>query len=140
MVTEVMLKYTGDLTYRKINRWEIVHGTTRILKLRSAEPASATIRLEGFAPFPSLVATTDVLHALFPPQAEYILPMLAASYVLMSGEAGRTRYDTGATDTRESANRVGASMTAGLQLQQTAMRELLKVAPPPLTKHVKRIL
>lgn len=139
-IYSVMLKYPGDLTYRESRRWFIVKGTTRLLKFRSAEPAGASIRIMGFSPFPALVNDSDPLHALFPPQGEYILPMGATAYLLMSGEAGRTRFDTGATDTRESANRIGSSMSAGLQLQQRFMQELLKVAMPPLPRHTRMVL
>lgn len=141
-VYKVELKYTGDLTYRTLNRWWIEDGPTgsRLLKFRAAEPAGATVRVSGIGPFPALSATSTVLEASFPPNAEYVLPMLAASFLLMSGEAARDRFDTAATDRREEANRAGASLNTAMQLYARAQAELLKAAKPPKPRHVRAVL
>lgn len=139
-VYKVEAQYSGDLTYRELSRNWIARGATSKIKFRAPEPAGATLRVSGYGPFPDFTTTAGVLDALFPPQGEYLLPMLATSFLLMSGEAGRARYDTGATDRREEANRQGGSMTAALQILARAREELLKVAMPPMPRHAKRVL
>src|SRR6185312_6705782 len=99
---------SGDSTFRGTRRFEIVRGaaqggltTLPAIKFNSPPATSATIRIRGYGPFPKLTATTDTLDPLFPPQAEYLLPLYASATLLMSGEAGRVRFSTGAIDERE---------------------------------------
>lgn len=142
-VYKVQLKYAGDLTFRDVSRWQIVRGPngSRKLKFRSPEPGGATIRIMGFAPFPMLSSPSTVLDPSFPPQAEGILPMMAAGFVLQYGEAGRVRNDAGAIDSREQANRTGSSMSAGIALVNQAYKLLRDSgAMPPLPKHVKALI
>ena len=141
-VYKVETKYTGDLTYRELHRWWIEDGPTgsRILKFRSSQPAAGTIRITGYGPYPTLSVTSSVLHADFPPNAEYVLPMLTAAFLLMSGEAARDRFDTGAVDRREEANRAGASLATANSLFARAQMELLKSAKPPRGMHMKSVL
>lgn len=145
----------GDYTFRHVRRWEIQRGsvtsgspassgsvssTYPIIQFKSLPPVGATIRVHGYGPFSALASTTDTLDTLFPPDASYILPIYAAASLLMSGEAGRVRVSSGATDTREQANRVGASMQAGAALMKRFRQELMSCQMPPLSKHIKTVI
>lgn len=145
-IYRVEIKQSGDTQYRQTRRFEIVRGTglgttTPAIKFMSPPMLNSNIRLRGYGPFPKLTSTTDTLDSLFPPQAEYLLPLYAAGNLLMSGEAGRVRSSTGAVDDREQANRVGASLQVGTSLWQRFRNELLNgsaaAAMPPLPRHSK---
>lgn len=137
---KVEAKYAGDLTYRELTRWWIERGNPKLLKFRSAEPAGATLRLSGITPFPPFASTSTVLDSMFPPQAVPILPMYAAAYLLMTGEAARDRYDTGSIDRREEAQRTGASLQTGTMLWQRAQAALMRAAMPPIPRKLKKII
>lgn len=154
-IYRVELLQPGDYKYRETKRWELQRGfvtagspassggvasTHPIIQFKSLPPVGSVIRISGFGPFPALAATSDTLDALWPPMANYILPLYAAGSMLMSGEAGRVRVDGTSVDTREQANRVGSSMAAGQSLIQQWRRELLTCAMPPLPKHVKTVI
>ena len=143
----------GDYRYRSTRRFQIQRGAstsssvstvfsssvTPAILFKSLPPVGSTLKLWGYGPFPPLVNLTDTLDVLFPPAAEYLIPIYAAGKLLMSGEAGRVRVDVGAVDAREQANRVGASAQIGLQLLQWFERELTEGAAssamPPLKRH-----
>jgi len=146
-VYKVEAKYAGDLTYRELTRWGIEKGNItgslanqKLLKFRSAEPGGASLRVQGAAPFPTFTGTGSVIDPMFPPQAIPILPMFAAAYLLMSGESGRDRYDTGTTDRREEAQRAGSSLQTGVQVWQRAQLALDRAALPPLPRKLKKII
>jgi hypothetical protein len=80
------------------------------------------------------------VDTLFPRQAEEAIVLYAASYLLGSGEAGRVRVDRGATDKREQANQVGASMRAADRLYQRFLQRRLDAAMAPLPKHIKPVV
>ena len=152
IITKLEVLQPGDYRFRGSRRYEINRGTVTagspsssgnisstypVLVFRSLPPIGATIRIHGYGPFSPLVNLTDPLPALFPPQCEYLLTKLAAHSLLMSGEAGRDRSDSGPVDRREEANRVGASLSTAMSVLTTAEQELLHTAMPPLPRHVK---
>lgn len=145
----------GDYTFRSTRRWIINRGfvtagspassgsilsTQPTVQFKSLPPISATIRISGFGPFPALTDWTSSLDGLWPPQAIYLPPIYAAASLLQSGEAGRVRLTAGAVDSREQANRVGASMAAGSQLMNRFYIELQRSAMPPMPRHVKAVI
>lgn len=145
----------GDYRYRQSRRFSIRRGASTsgsstttsssslspAIEFKSLPPVGSTLMLQGFGPFAPLSALTDTLDTLFPPGAEYLLPIYAAGSLLMSGEAGRVRVDTEAVDTREQANRVGASSDIGMRLLARFRQELTmgaaSSAMPPLPRHVR---
>jgi hypothetical protein len=138
---------SGDLTFRDTRRFEIVRGaaqggltTLPAIKFRSPPASASTVRLRGFGPFPKLTGVTDTLDPLWPPQAEYLLPIYAAATLLMSGEAARVRFSAGAIDEREQANRVGSSSAIGNMLWQRFRSELALAAMPALPRHCESLL
>lgn len=137
---EVEVQEPGDDAFRKVRSWEIVRSANPFIKFRRPLVADSTIRLRGYGPFTHLSAITDELDEFFPTQAEHLLPLYAASYLLGSGEAGRVRVDTGVSDNREQANRVGSSLAAGDRLLGRFYTRLNQAAMPPLPRHVKAVL
>lgn len=154
-VYRVEVLQPGDYTFRRTRRFEIIRGASTsastvttasssvspAIKFKSLPPVGSTLRISGYGPFPALSNLTDTLHMMFPPQAEYLLPIYAAGSLLMSGEAGRVRLDAGAVDQREQANRVGASLQIGGALLNRFRSELLQggaaSALPPLPRHAR---
>jgi hypothetical protein len=146
-IYEIDVLQTGDLTFRNTKRFEIVRGaavggltTLPAIKFRSPPANAATVRLRGYGPFPKLTSVTDTLDTLWPPQAEYVLPIYAAATLLMSGEAARVRFSSGAIDEREQANRVGSSSAIGNQLWQRFRSELALAAMPAMPHHCQSLL
>ena len=139
-VNRLEIKVPGDLTYRPYKRYEVIRASTPLIKLRSPYAIGGLLRVSGFGPFPPLTSITDTLDAQWPVAAQYLLPIYATAQLLMSGEAGRVRQALGPRDDREAANRVGSSMSAGLQLYNRFLRELASCAMPPLPKHVKPVI
>ncbi len=152
MIYRLEVLQPGDYTYRPTRRYEVMRGfvtagspassnsvasTYPIIKFRGLPPISGTIRIHGFGPFPPLVNLADTTDPLMPPSAVRLLPKIAAGYLLLSGEAGRDRSDTGPTDRREEANVAGSSARTGLQVLQRSDLELLRAASPPLPRHIK---
>lgn len=134
-LSSVEVKVPGDFAYRRVNGWEIRRGSAPVIKFSSVPFVGASIRLRGFGPFPHL-AYADSLDAQFPATGDQLPVLYAASQLLASGEAGRARFDVGARDAREAANRPGSSSAAGRDLLQRFSLLLAAVAPPPLPPHV----
>jgi hypothetical protein len=138
-ISKVELKVTGSTAYRPIQNWRVKRGATPKIQFRAA-PDSGTLRVHGFGPFPDLSASSDTVDALFPKTAERPLVIGAASRLLTSGEAYRSRQDTGARDDREAANRPGSSLTLANQLERRFEKDLARAAMPPMPKHVVSVL
>lgn len=153
-VNKVEILQPGDFRYRGTKRFQMRRGTSAsgsvtsiadslspAVVFKSLPPVGSQIRISGWGPCQPLANINDTLDSLFPPQAWYLLPLYAAGSLLMSGEAGRVRYSTGAVDTREEANRVGASLQAGLTLLNRFRNELLtgaaSSAMPPMPRHAR---
>jgi len=135
-ISKLELKATGTTDYQEVREWSIRRAATPKIQFQSTQDAGSTIRIHGFGPFPELtiLGSTDTL---WPRRAERALVVGAASYLLMSGEAGRVRVDTLATDDREQANRVGSSMSASQNLYQRFRQMVSQAALPPLPRHAK---
>lgn len=136
---EIQLKDSTEDAFRKVRAWEVVRGPTPKVKFRRSLDGDETIRLMGYGPLPAL-ASGGSLNDQFPPAAVTALVEYAASYLMGSGEAGRVRVDTGATDNREQANAAGVSMRASQALAQRFYTRLLQAAMPPLPRHIKSVL
>lgn len=134
-ISEVWMKDSGETDYQQTRAFTILRGATPKLQFYREQPASSTIRLKGYGPFAAL-AIGDSLNALFPPNAEDVLTWFAGNYLLASGEAGRVRADTGASDNREQANRVGSSMVAANSLFQRFQLRLQDAGMGPMPRHV----
>ena len=139
-LSKVDLKVTGDVAYRRVDDWRVLPRTaTPTIQFRRA-PAGGTLRLQGFGPFDDLSLSGDTVDALFPTNAVSILPIGAASRLLLAGEAGRTRFDVGARDDREAANRPGGATNLAVQLERRFRTALLNAAMPPLPIHVTSVI
>jgi hypothetical protein len=140
----------GDYRFRSSSRWEVVRGASTststvgtlnsslspAIRFRGLPYTGSTLAVYGFGPFPPLSGINDTLDPLFPPGAEYLIPIYAAGSLLMSGEAARVRISSEAVDDREQANRAGSSSNIGLQLLNRFRNELLQgsasSAMPPM--------
>lgn len=138
-IYRVDIQESGETKYRERKDWEIVRAATRTLRFKRTQPASATLRLHGYAPFADLTLGGS-LSDYFPVQAEPLLCAYAGMYLLQSAESYRVRVDTGTIDNREQANRVGASSNAAAQLRARFYQEIQQVAMPPMTRHVRGII
>jgi hypothetical protein len=136
-ISEIDVKEPGDLAFRQNGSWRIVRSEAPFIKFRSPPIAGSTIRISGYGPFTHLSALNDTLDTYFPVQGEHLLPLFAAAHLLASGEAGRLRSDTGAQDTRESANTAGSSLRASQSLLQRFYTLLSQAAMPPPSKHLR---
>lgn len=135
-LSKLEMKFPGQTQYGEIRNYEILRGASPFFKLRFTPDAGTLLRLTGYGPFPDL-AIGDSLNAQFPRTAIEALVVGASSFLLMSGEAGRVRVDTLATDDREQANRSGSSMSASAALYQRFRQMLNQAALPPLNRHAK---
>lgn len=138
IISSVELKESGELDYRATRSWVIRRGATPKIVFKRLFPASATVRVNGYGPFPKLASTADSLDALWPLNADYPLVEFAASYLLTMGEAQRLRRDANVNDQREQANRTGDSIRASnllLQRFYAALRN--SAAMPPMPRHVR---
>ena len=135
-VSQVELKASGETDYREVRWYAIRRGATPKIQFSVIPDAGATIRIHGYSNFPDLT-TGSSLDAQWPTNADKLLPLGAASYLLMSSEAKRARVDAGAQDDRESANRVGSSMSVANSLDARFRRGLQNAAMPPLPRHIK---
>jgi hypothetical protein len=133
-VARIELKEPGDLAYRPLKAWEVLRGTTSVIKFRRLYTTGSVIRVHGYGPFPHFTATTDSVDALYPYHAEMPLVEFAGSYLLESGEARRVRVDTGPVDVRENANRTGSSMSVSNAVLARFERNLARCAMPPLPR------
>lgn len=128
----------GDLAYRNLRDWETIRSSTPKIKFRRYLPAG-TLRVQGFSPIAPLASLTDSLDSLFPTNAEDLLTLYAAQFLLESGETRRARESTGARDDREAANRPGTASAAAQTLLQRFQMRLMASAMPPLPKNIKAV-
>lgn len=135
-ISKVELKLSGTSNYFEVRDWSIRRGSTPKIQFSDVQDSGATIRVHGFGPFADL-AFTDSLSAVWPYNADKILPVGAAAFLLMSAEAGRAKVDTLATDSREMANRPGASLSVSNALYGRFRSMLLNAAMPRLPIHAK---
>lgn len=138
-ISHIDLLVTGDVSYKRLDSWTVERGASPVIKFRRA-PVKGTIRIHGFGPFADLTAATDTVDPLFPKNAERILPLGAAYSLLGSGEAGRTRDDTGARDDREAANKPGNAISLANQLERRFEKDLARVSMPPMPKTVVSVI
>ncbi len=139
-VSRMEMKEPGDFAYRWLQDWTIRRSSTPVIQFRRPPTVGATIRTHGFGPFPDMSAPTDTVDTLFPKNAERALVLCAASILLSSGEAGRTRQDVGARDDREAANKPGNAIALATQLERRFEKELARVGMPPFPKGVRTSL
>lgn len=126
----------GNLPYVTLQAWNIRRdATTPVLKLGYLENTGATLRVRGYGPFPD-VAYGGTLDPYYPRHIVQALVEYAGSVLLMSGEAGRVRTDTGLLDTREAAQRTGASMAAANGAEARFTRRLANAGQSPMQPHV----
>jgi hypothetical protein len=102
-----------------------------VIKLSYLENPGATLRVRGYGPFPDLTASGN-LDPAWPRHANMALIEYAASVLLMSGEAGRLRADAQLLDTREAAQRPGASLAAANAAEARFQRRLSNIGMPPM--------
>jgi hypothetical protein len=135
-ISEVELRPSGEVDYRRVRSWTIRRGSTPKLQFKTDQDAGLSIRIHGFHTFPDLVtgASTDTQ---WPDNAVALLTLGAGAFLLASGEAGRVRGDIAVMDNREQANRVGSSMTAANSLDGRFRRSLLGAAMPAMSKNAK---
>lgn len=130
------VKAPGDYAWRETTRWELRRGgTAPVLKFHEVPAVGTGIRIQGYGPFPHL-AITDSLDAQWPSNGDQLPVLYSASQLLAAGEAGRVRFDVGARDDREAANRAGANTAAGRDLLTRFGSLLQQVAPPPMPPHL----
>lgn len=134
-ISKIEIFVTGDVAYRPLRDWTVRRGATPKIVFKRA-PVSGTLRVHGFGPFPDLALSGDTVDTLFPKNAERILPLGAAISLLGSGEAGRSRFDAGARDDREAANRPGGSISLANQLERRFEKDLSRVSMPPMPKNL----
>lgn len=135
-LSKVEWKEPGLNDYREVRNFSVRRGTTPKIQFPWEQVAGATIRVEGYGPFPALTAAGS-LDALYPVNAEDLLVLGAVDFLLSSGEAGRVRQDVGMPDQRENANRTGSSMGAANALLSRFERQLARKAMPPIPPHCR---
>lgn len=136
-IARIEIQEPGVVPYFPTEAWAIVRGATPVIKFFNLQTPGAIVRIRGYGPFPDLADFTDSLDDQWPKQANYLPPLYAVSSLLMSGEAGRVRVSSVATDDREQANRTGSSMQAGMSLYNRFLSELRSSASPPMETHVR---
>lgn len=139
-LSKIEYQETADDAFREVRSWNVVRGDTPLVKFRRTLPGGGTLRFSGFGPFAQLTSTASTLDSFYPASAESLLVEYAAQHLLMSGEAGRVRQDTGARDDRESATRTGSSMNTANAIWQRWQRKLSMQAMPPLPPHVVSVI
>jgi hypothetical protein len=138
-ISKLYFKETGDTAFRLFQSWEVLRGTTPVVKLRRPLPVG-TLRFRGFGPIPQLASVADSLNSSYPTNIEDALTLYAAHILLASGESRRVRDDIGIRDDRENANRVGSSMTTSSNLLQRFQMRLRDSGMPPMPKHIVSVL
>lgn len=138
-LSEVSIMESGDETFYKRRDWDVLRGATPKIRFKRQTSTAGDIRLYGYGPFPRLTLSGS-LDTQFPRQAEELLVIYAGAYLMASGEAGRVRVDTGASDNREQANAAGVSMRASDQLLRRFYQRRQDAAMPALPRHVKAVL
>lgn len=136
-ISYIEIQEPGVVPYFPSEAFAILRGAAPTIKFFNLQTPAAKVRIRGFGPFPDLADFTGSMDAQWPKQANYLPPLYAAASLLMSGEAGRVRVTSGAVDNREQANRVGASLQAGMTLMNRFQVELARSAMPPMPKHVR---
>lgn len=136
-ISSIEIQEPGVVPYFPTSAYAIIRGATPTLKFFNLQTPGAKVRIRGWGSFPDLADFSATLDALWPKQANYLPPLYAAASLLMSGEAGRVRVTSGAVDTREQANRVGASLQVGGTLMGRFQNELRSSAMPPMPKHIR---
>lgn len=139
-LSEVEEKLPGDTAYRKLTDWDVKRAATPVLIFRRVPVVGSTLRLHGYGPFADLALSADTLDTLFPVSAIQPLTLGAASRLLGSGEAGRTRFDSGIRDDREAALKPGAAISLANQLERRFEKALLRAAMPPFGKNCVSVL
>lgn len=138
-LSDIYFKESGDLAFRLLRDWEVRRGATPLIKFRRYLP-TGTLRVEGYGPIARLTSNADTLTSLFPSNSEDALTTFAAQYLLASGEARRTREDTGARDDRENANRPGSAMAVSNTLYQRFQIQIRQAAMPPIPPHIVSVI
>lgn len=133
-ISKIDIKISGDPAYRPTKRWEVRRGSSPIIKFRSMA-APGTIRIYGYGPFGQM-AMADSLDALWPIYGDDVLMEYAANSLLMSGEARRSKQDTGAKDERQNANQPGTSSSAAGQMLNRFQLRLQQQPMPRMPVHV----
>lgn len=137
---QVESKASGADEYVPERGWRVQrHHTAPFIKFLRLPSAGATLRLFGIAPLPDL-AFGGNLSELWPANAVDLLPIMAASYLTMSGEAARVRQDVGMNDQRENANRTGSSLRVSDALAQRFYVRLRHAGMPPVGPHLVRTI
>jgi hypothetical protein len=136
-ISKLEMKGPGELTFGEVRKYEIVRGETPFLRFDYEPTVGSTLRINGFGPFAHFAAITDTVDAYFPVHAQGLLPLYAASQLMASGETGRSRVDTLATDDREQANRTGSAMSVSQALYSRFLTQLRAAAMAPLSRHAK---
>lgn len=101
------------------------------IKIGYLENPGAALRVRGYGPFPDLTLA-GTLHAAYPRNMTQALYEYAGSTLMMSGEAGRLRTDSGLLDTREAAQRPGSATAAATAMEGRFQRRLQNAAMPPI--------
>jgi hypothetical protein len=138
-LTRVEVQVTGDTAYRQLKSWRVLRASTAKLSFRRPPPAG-TLRLHGFGAFDDLALSGDTVDALFPSNAENALVLGAASRLLSSGEAGRSRTDIGLRDDREAAVRPGNAISLANQLERRFEKALSRASMPPMPPNIVSVL
>jgi hypothetical protein len=139
-IGEIEIQEPGVVPYFPTAAWSLRRGVEggHKIKFQNLETTGAIVRISGIGSFPDLADYTSSLDTSFPKQAIYLPSLYAAASLLMSGEAGRVRLTAGAVDTREQANRVGSSMSAGQNLMNRFLFELNRSSIEPPRPRIKQ--
>lgn len=135
-ISSIEVKAPGDFAWRGASDWTVRRGVAPVIQFRRTPIVGGMLRVHGFGPFADLALSGDTLSAQFPKNAEQPLVLCAASRLLASAEAGRTRQDVGARDDREAANKPGLAISLAQQLERRFEKDLARVGLGPLPKHV----
>jgi len=135
-ISRVEIKESGDYAWRRRMDWNIKRVATPKFIFRAVPPVGSAIRVFGYGPFPDLALSGDTVDPQFPKSAEKVMVLGAASRLLGSAEAGRSRLDVGARDDREAANKPGNAIALGNQLERRFEKGLLRAAMGPIPPHV----
>lgn len=135
-LSKVEYQISATLPFAELRSWRVVRGDTPLVKFKAPLNGGGTLRFSGYGPFAQLTTSASTLDSLFPAHAESLLVDFAAQQLLMSGEAGRVRNDTGPLDNREAANKTGSSASASNAVYQRWAQKLRSAAMPPMPPHV----
>lgn len=120
------------LPYVPLSGWNLRRDITAPkIKINYLENPGANLRVRGYGPFPDLVLGGS-LHAAWPRNFTQALVEYAASCLMISGEAGRSRSDTGILDNREAAQKPGAALQVSSSAEARWARRLANAGMPPM--------